>query len=251
MPNQIPYTVKFPEGDSVTFTAPSDMSDLDVYTRAVQERAIKKGQIPTTFAGGAAPEAADALTNAALTGAGYATGQPGLVAAGPLAGRGARAAAQKVAGQEVSPTNTAEMLTLGGEGALQGFGPGLVADAVSGIAARTLPRQLANGSWIAGLRGHGVVPWAIREGSDAASQIAEKYIRPISPQAIGETVSEVGGDAVNAIRRVMAGVTKDDLALLRAQIGKGMNARTAARIVSGNDPQKASALLQAFYKGIQ
>lgn len=251
MAEQIPYTVKFPEGDSVSFTAPADMSDGDVYQRAVQERKIKSGQIPTTFMAGAAPEGAQALTQAGMSGAGYLTGNPSLVAAAPLAGRGARALAEKVTGQDVTPTSAAELGTLWAEGIVSGYGPSVVSNIASGLAARTVPRQLANGTWIPGLKGHGILPWAVREGADAASNVAERFVRPVSPQATGETAGEVADMAANAIKRTRLGVSSDDLKLLRDQVATGMRLSTAAKIIAGKDASKAQALMRAFQMGIK
>lgn len=229
---QIPYRVTFPDGHVQTFTGPSWMTDVQVYGRAVQERKFTEGSIPTTFAAGAAPEAAQALTTAGLSAAGYASGQPAIVGLAPGAGRLARAAAEKLTGQDVTPTSTAEVATLAAQGLIPAAAPsivsgiaGPVAQAVSKLPVSTLPQALARGA----------VP---------AVQAVATEAEAISPQAVGGIISSLINAAHRTGARVIAGISTDDLMLLRESIAKGMAPRVAAKVVSGGDPTKAASLLR-------
>ncbi len=179
MPEQIPFTVKFPDGQSVTFKAPSEMSDSDVYTRALQERDIQSGKIPSSFMAGAAPEGAQAVTQAGLSAAGYATGNPALVAAGPLSGRFAKFLAQKATGQDAPLPDVGETATLAAQGIVPAYGPGLLAR-LAGPVAKAVGSLPVN-----------TLPQAIAKGTVPAVQDVAAGAEALSPKAIGATIKSM------------------------------------------------------------
>lgn len=168
------YEVPAPDGTLVKFRGPSNMTDDAVRLRANQEHAIQTGAIPTTFTQGAAGSIADQSKDVgAVVGlAGAALGQPEVVAAAPLIGRGVKAAAEYVAGRPVTPTDAGELAGLGAEGAVAGYGPQLAGKALTGLSESTVAHQLANGKWVKGVTGHGFWPWAIRTGGEMAGSVA-------------------------------------------------------------------------------
>ena len=162
------YEVTSPDGSIVKFRGPSDLSDEQVAQRAKQEAGFQSGRIPSTFRAGAIQSAGETLADkskavgAGVGLAGALFAQPEVVAAAPAIGRATQALGEYISGRKISPTSVPEVAMLAGEGALAGYGPRLAAGAMDSLASKTIPHQLANGRWIEGVKGKGVLPWAVR-----------------------------------------------------------------------------------------
>lgn len=231
------YTVKFPDGHSIEFESPADLSDNDAWQRAVQERAINEGKIATTWWQGAAPPAAKALTQAALVGGGLASGQTHAIAAAPLAGRAAESAARKLTGLSADLPSPMETASLVGAGLLA-YGPGIVSKGI-GKAAEATTR----------IEGTGYGPWQVKEFGNVGRAAVEAYEKASPSKAVTSAVSAAKtgvADAQEYVLRTKLGVSADDLALLREHIKLGMKPTTAARIVGGRDPNKMASLLRLY-----
>src|SRR5258706_5767614 len=118
------FTVTFPDGKAQTFTGPDTMTDEEVYGRAVQERAFAENRIPSTYGEGVRQSIGETIADkSGLIGtgvglAGTLAGQPEVVAAAPLVGRGMQAIGEKVAGRPLSPVNTSDVAAMAVEGAV-------------------------------------------------------------------------------------------------------------------------------------
>lgn len=200
MPKGQQYTVEFPDGYKATFMAAPGMTDEQLITRAKQERDVSSGRIQTSFTGGALKKLGtdEQTTGALLNGVGMI---PGLTPIGmlsaPLA-RGIKYGTEKMTGENPSVPDSAEAAGLAAKTAL-GMIPLAVSNAATGMAARVIPRQIASAvpgrvagftsqsvggapakaaQWAAGLQGKGVIPWAVREGAQAAGKAASTYLEP-------------------------------------------------------------------------
>lgn len=185
------YEVPSPDGGVIKFRGPSDMSDDAVRLRANQEHAIQSGQIPTTFTQGAAGSIADDSKDigSVLGLAGALTGQPEVVAAAPLVGRGVKAIAERVAGRPVTPTDIGELGGLAAEGAVAGYGPQVAGKALEGLAGSTVAHQLPSGQWVKGVTGHGFWPWAIRTAGEVAGSVAPAVKAPAAKVGFAAALS--------------------------------------------------------------
>jgi hypothetical protein len=242
------YEVKTPDGQTVTFRGPSSMTDDQVKTRAQQEAAFKSGKIPTTFAGGARQSAGATLADQSkLAGAGVGlagvlTAQPEVVAAAPMIGRALQAGGEALAGRPLTPTSTAEMATLAGEGAVAGYGPQVVSQGLESLAGKTLAHQAASGQWVAGVKGHGVIPWAIRTCGEDAKTAADAL------HASSKAIAAL--PAVQAITQSGPAI-QDDVATLMTAIRSGANPAQTAAAISKGDPKKFGALMTAYMQARQ
>lgn len=242
------FDVTAPDGSTITFRGPSSMSDEQVRMRAAQEWAFKTGKIPTTYGGGVKQSVGETLADqskpiAAAAGlTGVVTGQPELVAAAPLAGRAVQAAGEYIAGRPITPTSASEIATLAGEGAIAGYGPQVAAKSLEWAAARTVPHQLPSGQWVKGIKGEGVMPWAVRTAGEAASAVADKLHGASKglaamPSAVALSQS---GEALKA-----------DLQTLMTAVESGTSpAQAAAKIAKGN-PRRFGQLMTAYVQARQ
>lgn len=250
------YTIKFPDGHVQQFSGP-DMKDEDVWTRAVQERAIDEGRIPTTWWGGAAKALGEdpQTTRALISGVGYATGQPEIVAAAPLAARGIQYATQRATGQNPATPAPQELGLLAAEGAITGYGPGVAAKGARTLAEKTVAHQLPNGQWVAGVKGAGVMPWAVRTAGELSGGIADK-VEMVTPQAVGQTVRELLPVAATAAAIGLSnsgennpgGNPVEDLKLLDAAVARGAGPATAAREIAQGDAKRFSTLMTLYMR---
>jgi hypothetical protein len=202
------YTVKFPDGTEQKLTGlPANMSDADIYRKAVQEKGVAEGRIQTTFAGGAAKALGEdpVTTGALIGGAGVLTGGvapaagAAITASAPLAARLTQFLTQKHTGQNPEPPSGLELGALGALGVAGSYGPEAVTGALSGLAGKTVAHQLpATGQWVPGLKGSGVIPWAIREGSQAAAAGAEKNLVLQPPNTVRDAVV----NAITVLRKL-------------------------------------------------
>jgi hypothetical protein len=235
------------------------MSPADVEARATYELAFKKGQIPTTFAGGvrqsvgdtlaqhsgaigalasmAAPVAARAVSALFPPAAPIAAAATApLTALGPLIGRGVQTAGEYLAGRPITTPTVNELATLGGVGAAGAYGPAILAHGGSALA-----------NTIGALKGD-TLPQAVTKGlADAAAPTVTKIAASMTPAAVAEAVATdartLGNMAGNMATRARYGLSADDVDLFLRQVKTGMRPTTAAKIISNNDPTKISGLL--------
>lgn len=233
---QTPYTVTFPDGNTVSFSGPDSMSDLDVQTRAIQERGFKDGKIPTSWLSGAAKQLGTekGTTGAAITGLGIMAGGPigaAVVAGAPLA---AEAIKYGTTGEKPS---TADLATDAAMGALTltpaAFAKvgGTIASEVANTTGGTLPQALAKAG------GKIVAPIA----ADADM---------LTTQAVNKTGSEIWEAMKQSAIRLKSGVTAEDVDLMRASVKQGFKPSTAARIVAGKDSWKMPALMNLYWRPV-
>lgn len=177
------YSVKFPDGVVQEFEGPAGMSELDAYQRAKQERDVGSGKIQTTFTGGALKALGKdpRTTQALMTGIGLIPGLEPIAAAAPIASRLAQYGTEKATGETPEELNGLDIAERIGEGALAGYGPSKVSNAAEALAKSTVAHQLPSGQWVKGITGHGILPWAAREGAQAADYMAKNYLDPIAP----------------------------------------------------------------------
>lgn len=252
MPSQT-YSVKFPDGHVEKFTGPDSMSDVDVQNRAIQERAFAEGHIPTTFFQGAKQSAGETIADnsgkigTAVSLAGGLAWQPEVVAAGPLVGRATKAVGETISGRPVTPTSASELAVLGAEGVAAAYGPEMIAKGVRGLSASTVPHQLPSGQWVQGLKGTGVVPWAVRTGAESVQPVAGA-LESATPTAVGQAFAKDIKTITDEAVRMKAGVSQDDLKLLLDNIANGMKPSTAAKIVSDNDPKLFGKLMTLYMR---
>jgi hypothetical protein len=241
---QSEYEVTFPDGHVQKFTGPSGMSQQDQQMRAIQERSFGEGRIPTTWFGGASKALGEdkATTQALISGVGYATGQPEIVAAAPAAARGIQYLTQRATGQNPSAPSASQ---IGGDivvGAAQAYG-GKVVDALKAGAASTVAHQSPlTGQWVRGIAGHGVMPWAVRTAGEAANAVANspigRFVQATQPRYLA---TGVGGGAALGIS-----AAAPLLAQMKELMSSGKSAYSAAMEVSQGDSAKAQALLGAW-----
>lgn len=208
------FTITLPDGKVQTFTSPVDLTDDEAYARAVQESGFASGRIPTSFGGGFTKALAEdpSTTGALMGGAGMLTGTAPIVAAAPLAALAMKAISQGVTGRSPSsdapydtpPVGIDDVKNAAIQGAVQGYGPQAILGAANRIAGSTVAHQLPSGQWVAGLKGHGVMPWLIREGSQAASDVANATAGKVTPAAIGSTVRQIPGSILDAVKALIA-----------------------------------------------
>lgn len=232
------YTVTFPDGHAQDFTGPAGMSDIDAFNRATQERAFAEGKIPTTWLGGAAKTLGEdkATTSALIGGAGMLTGVAPVVAAAPLAAEGLKYATQKMTGQKPATPSVADLATDVGSGVAAAYGPALVAKSSKVIA-----------SAVKALPGTTVPQAAVKAGVEIAAPLAADAGK-ITPSAVGATVTELTEAVKQLGTRMNAGLSQDEVGLMRDSIAKGMRPSTAAKIVSGGNPSKFSALMKLYLR---
>ena len=225
------------------------MSDEQVRMRAAQEYAFKTGKIPTTKAGGATQSAGDTLAThskavgAVVGGAGVLTGNPLVVAAAPMVGRGVQAAGEYLAGRPVTRPSAGEVAVLAGEGVLAGYAPLLAEKALTGFAKTTVPHiSPISGKYVPGLKGSGAGPWAGRAAAEAAQGVADK-LHSVS-KAVATVPSAI---AVSQSADQLA----EDFKVLQIFIASGKNpAQAAAQIANGN-PKRFGALMTAYMQSRQ
>ncbi len=153
--------ITFPDGHVETFDAPASATDADLIQRATQERAIKEGQIQTTWFKGYVNDPVVKKTLAAVVDAlpalgamaggvmGTAAGQPIAGAMlGAAAGRGGRDALMSVTGVEQN--------TVPGQIARMGLDA-----AVTGGAAKAIPAAVEAGKQAIASRGTSVAHDAV------------------------------------------------------------------------------------------
>ncbi len=208
------------------------MSDLEVQTRAIQERGFKEGKIPTNFWSAAAKTAAadKSLTGAAMTGAGLLVGGPvgaGIVAASPLAAEGVKSA---VTGEAPS---TADVATDAAMGAAT-LGPAMFAK-VGG----TLASEVANTTG-------GTLPQALAKAGGKIVAPLAKDADMLTPQAISKTGSEIWEAMKQGVVRMRAGLSSGEVDLMRGLVKQGYKPSTAASIVGAKDATKMNALMELY-----
>lgn len=241
MPNT-QYSVKFPDGHVQTFNGPDSMSDVDVQNRAIQERSFAEDKIPSTFYQGAKQSVGDTLAadsgkvGTAVSLAGALAGQPAIVAAGPLVGRAVKAGGESMAGRTVTPTSASELGTLGAEGVVSAYGPAVVASGLRGFA------QAAPA-----IRGHGLMPWAVKTAGQAAAPVAEA-VESATPQTIGSAFGADAKTVGDTVARVSRGVSAEDLQLVMDQIAAGTRPSTAIKIVAAGDPKLFGNLMTLYLR---
>lgn len=242
------YKVQSPDGTVIAFRGPSDMTDEQKILRAQQEYAVQTGKIPTTFSQGARQSAGETLADqskplsAAIGLTGVVTGQPEVVAAAPLVGRAIQAGGEALSGRPITPTSMPEVATLGAEGLFAAYGPQYVSKGLDTLASKTVAHQLANGQWVAGIKGSGVMPWAIRTAGEFANT-GSNALHSAS-QAIAAVPSIMGlsqsGDALQA-----------DLGTLRDAIHAGATPTQAAAQLAKGDPSRFAQLVTAYSQSLR
>lgn len=235
--------MSFPDGKTQTFRGPSTMTDAEIYARAQQERAFAERRIPSTFREGATQSIGRTIADnssaigGVISGAGMLAGQPEIVAAGPLAGRAIKAGGQYLAGQPVTTPSLPEVAVLAGEGVAGAYLPRAIAS--SGGALTNAIRAMPNTT----------LPQALAKGTvEAAGPTIAKVAASATPAAVGEAVAADAKLIGDTMARVKAGVTKEDLELLLANIKNGMAPSTAAKVVSGGNPSQMSKLMTLYMR---
>ncbi len=238
---QSPYTVTFPDGKSVSFTGPDSMSDLDVQTRAIQERGFKDGQIPTSWLSGAAKQLGTekGTTGAAITGLGLLAGGPvgaGIVAGAPLA---AEAIKYGTTGEAPS---TADLATDAAMGAAT-LAPAAFAKTGAALATEV-------GNITPGLLHGGTLPQALaKAGARLVAPVAEDA-GMLSAQAVSKTGADLWEAMKQTAIRTKAGVSADDVDLMRQTVQQGFKPATAAKIVSGGNTRQFLALMKLYRRPV-
>lgn len=241
------YEVTTPDGQTVKFRGPSTMTDDQVKMRAQQESAFQRGAIPTTYGGGVQQSVGDTIASHAgalggvVGGVGVLTAQPEIVAAAPLVGRGIQAGGEALAHRPLTPTSLPEVGQLAAEGAIAGYGPQVVAKGLEGLAAKTVP-HIVNGRWVPGVKGSGVLPWAVRSAGELSSDAAN--------------LLHAGSKAVAAVPTAMgiaqnADALAADLKTMTEAVKNGRSPSYVALSLSANDPAKFSALMTAYLQSRQ
>ncbi len=251
---QTTYSVKFPDGHVQQFSGPDSMSDVDVQNRAIQERSFAEDKIPSTFYQGAKKSVGETIADqsgkigTAVSLAGGLAGQPEIVAAGPLVGRAVKAGGEALAGRDITPTSASELGMLGVEGAAAAYGPALAGKALKGLSTVTAPHQLADGRWVVGLKGSGVLPWAGRTIGEAAG-VAGEAVEQATPKAIGAAFGKDLKSITDAAVRLKTGASPEDIKVLTDAMNvEGMSPSAVAQILSKNDKGLFGKLMTLYMR---
>lgn len=241
----IEHTIEFPDGHVQKFIGPPDMSFDDKVLRAVQERAISSGKIPTEwFAGrnkhlltkekGTVAAAIPAAALAATTLGAPAAALTAATATAPLIATWIKYAEEHLTGEDTpKPTLTNQGVDVA-KGAAMAFGPG----AVSSVAG-------AGGKMVGGLlaRLPGAKPAIAAATSDILAPLLVK-LEAVTPDKLAATAREAYQYFTNNAARVGMGITADEAAYTKQLVEKGMNRQTAARIMSGGKPEMVKRYLE-------
>jgi lysozyme len=261
------WTTTFPDGHVERILGPADMSEADQIDRAIQERAVREGNVQATWFGGAAKQQAkekEANVMLALGAAplavpiGAAIGAPAAVAAGvstaiaglsPIAMDWLDYAAKKYTPGQYDNEGTfhpnttprpsgEEMLVDLGKGAINAYGGPILSKAgTTADAAITGARNVVT-HLVGGRTGAAAVEMAGPVLAEAQN---------VTAPAVGRTLQELGTAARQAAVRVPAGLSRDEVNLMREHVfQKGMRATTAARIIAGKSTRKYEALMKLY-----
>lgn len=236
MAAQTPYTVKFPDGHVQKFQGPKDMSDTDVFARAMQERSIAEGKVQTSWLGGALKQMGqEKAANAALIGgAGMLTGVAPVVALAPLAATWIDYATKKLTGEKPeTPSAVEQVLDVAGGmagaygGKLLSKSAGIVTDELGKMRGTTLPQAMGK---------------IVARSAEPVATEASK----VSPQAVGATTKEMVMAGKTALDRTRYGVSADDLRLMRDNVSAGIKPTVSAKMIAGKDQKKFMGLMNLY-----
>ncbi len=245
------YEVTFPDGHVEKFNGPTGMSQLDQQNRAIQERGVAEGKIPTTFWGGVVKGGgAGSVVEPVVQAAGTVTGNPAIIAAAPLAKRTADYAAQTLMGQHPDMPSAGDIASDVAVGAVTGYGPSVASKALKGLAGTTVAHvSPVSGSFVKGATGHGILPWAVRTAGEGAQALAEQADK-VTPEAVGKTSSELFEFMKQEATKAASGVKGSEVDMMRGLVKQGFKPSTAASIVASKDPTKISALLKLYLRPV-
>lgn len=251
------YDVTFPDGYVQTFQGPATLSDDDARIRAVQERSIAEGRIPTTWWKGAGKHLGEdpATTGALITAGGMGAQVAGaalapvtagaslglipagqaMMAAAPLGAHLTQYATQAATGQNPDAPSPVSLVRDAAVGAAGAYGP-QVAGKAAGLVAEHLPTA-GIGGFLAKLTGAAPVTQMVDAGAEPIGNV-------LSGQTAKTTIDRLRQLATEA----RTGITAREVERVSSHIADGMNPQAALRLVAGNDKSKLPALTSAWIR---